>query len=218
MSSTSETGPHEHDGKLATFSDAPLMAKPKAAHLWDRADLEWYPEPERCTTQLCAAEPFIGPIHDPACGGGNIVRALLAQGYDATGSDLVNRVGPNTRWWRGAQDFLKFQGRLQNCVVNPPYGGGKLCEAFIRHAIAVTDRKVCVFVNRRFGTGRRRALGLYSEHPPHRIYEITPRPSCPPGEALKAGTVKASGGTQDYAWVCWDCDQPYVQTTLRWLT
>lgn len=77
-------------------------------------------------------------------------------------------------------------------------------------------RKFCVFVDRRFLTGKRRAAGLYAEHPPTRVWEITPRPSCPPGEYLEAGN-KAGGGTADYCWIVWDITAPSGQTALGWL-
>lgn len=49
-----------------------------------------------------------------------------------------------------------------------------------------------------------------------RVYILAPRPSCPPGEYLKAGN-KAGGGTADWIWAVWDRTAPAAPTTMHWL-
>lgn len=195
------------------------MADPteKKAHTWARNDLDWYVDPERCTTQLLAVERFVGEVWDPCCGGGNIVRQLRAGGYVAWGSDLVQRKAMNPAWWRGERDFLAERYDYPNIVFNPPYFRAKGTEACIRRALEVAEGKVCVFVDRRFMTGSGRAKGLFREHPPTRAWEITPRPSCPPGEWLEGGN-EAGGGTADYAWLVWDLTTPQTGMVTGWLT
>lgn len=189
----------------------------KAAHIWARDALDWYVEDQRVTRQLLIVERFVGEIHDPCCGVGNIVRAARDLGYQAWGSDIKRRVPEETQWWRGERDFMNGQVfDYDNIISNPPYMGGAGTEAFIRAALTRTFGKVCVFVDRRFLTGKRRAAGLYTDHPPTRVWEITPRPSCPPGEYLEAGN-KAGGGTADYAWLVWDMTAPSGSTALGWL-
>lgn len=189
----------------------------KEAHLWARDGLDWYVEPERCTAQLLSAERFVGNILDPCCGGGNIVRTLRAAGCEAFGSDVVDRTGA-APWFLGVRDFLTdIAPTADNIVMNPPFFGGKGAEAFIRCALAHVPGKVCAFVDRRFCTGKGRAAGLYRQHRPARVYEITPRPSCPPGVYLEAGN-KAGGGTADYCWIVWDNAAPTGRTELDWLT
>jgi hypothetical protein len=56
------------------------MKVARDAYVWDRSDDEWYVEPSDCTTALLGVEAFIGPIWDPSCGGGNIVKAAQAFG------------------------------------------------------------------------------------------------------------------------------------------
>lgn len=196
-----------------------LMDEPKAkdAHVWKRDELDWYQEPRRVTDQLLAVERFVGPVFDPCCGAGSMVHALLDAGYEAWGSDVRLRVPADTPWWRGERDFLAERYDYANICCNPPYFGGKGTEAFIRRALEVAEGKVAVFVDRRFLTGQGRAMGLFREHPPTRIWEITPRPSCPPGEYLEAGN-KAGGGTSDYAWLVFDQTAPAGLTRLGWLT
>jgi len=194
-----------------------MTAVERKSHIFERDPLDWFVEPSRCTAQLLAKERFVGPVFDPSCGQGNIVTALLAAGYEAWGNDIVRRVPLTTAWWRGERDFLTEPCEYANIVCNPPYFGGKGTEAFIRRALEVTEGKVAVFVDRRFLTGQGRARGLYRDHPPARIWEITPRPSCPPGAYLEAGNI-AGGGTADYAFIIWDLTAPPGPTVHGWLT
>lgn len=195
------------------MSDAAIT---KNAHIWDRDDLDWYVEPETSTAALLRVERFVGRIHDPACGQGNIVRTLIAHGYEASGSDLVDRAG-SPGWFKGHADFLGDHALYDdNIVMNPPFFKAKGAEAFIRKAHAVAKGKVAAFVDIKFLAGGGRANGLYREIPPHRIWIITPRPSCPPGHVLADGS-KASGGTADWCWLVWDKTAPFVGTTLGWL-
>lgn len=193
------------------------MPKPRMAQIFERGDLDWYQEPARCTTQLLTVERFTGSVHDPCCGAGTIPNALIGHGYQATGSDIAYRgTGNVPTWWLEPQDFLADRRQYRNIAMNPPYFSGKGTEAFIRHALTVASEKVCVFVDRRFLTGKTRANGLYAEHPPTRVWEITPRPSCPPGEWLATGNV-AGGGTQDFCWLVWDLTSSAGRTALGWL-
>ncbi len=186
------------------------MPKPRQAQIFERDELDWYVEPARVTAQLLAEEAFSGSVHDPCCGTGSIVLGLIESGYAATGSDVRNRLSEPASWWDGTRDFLVDTRRHENLCMNPPYFSGKGTEAFIRHALEVT------FVDRRFLTGKTRASGLWLEHPPARVWEITPRPSCPPGEWLAAGNA-AGGGTADYCWLVWSLTEPYAGTRLGWL-
>lgn len=194
-------------------------SRPVNKHIWTRADDEWYPEPEECTRALFDCERFVGNIWDPACGGGNIIRASSACGYEGrcVGSDIKKRDGC-ADWFVGEHDFLTWAdpSLAENLIFNPPFGRGVLAEAFIRKALDVAVGKVAVFVDQRFLAGSRRASGLWTDHPPDRIWMITPRPSCPPGSYLEAGG-KAAGGTADYVWLVWSLDHPFFGTTFHWL-
>ena len=190
--------------------------KAKKAHVWERDGLDWYVEPETSTSALLRVERFVGRIHDPSCGQGNIVKTLIAHGYHASGSDLVDRAG-SPGWFKGISDFLGPEAMFaDNIVMNPPFFKAKGAEAFIRKALAVATGKVAAFVDIKFLAGGGRANGLYRELPPNRVWIITPRPSCPPGEVLKAGG-KAEGGTADWIWMVWDKTAPYSGTVTNWL-
>lgn len=189
----------------------------KRDHVFDRAEHDWYQEPSWVTTALLSVERFVGPCLDPACGGGNIVEALMASGIHARGTDIITRTGAD--WFLGEADFLSAyvaKDAFPNIVCNPPYKGGKGSEAFIRKALSLASGKVAMFVDIRFLAGATRANGLFAEHPPTRIWIVTPRPSCPPGAWLAQGN-KAGGGTADYCWIVYDLTSPQTTTQFGWL-
>lgn len=195
------------------------MNKPMNAHVFDRADDEWYVEPRWASDALFKVEKFEGGIWDPACGQGNIVEAAMHAGLRASASDIKPRgkMCPGTRSVRAADFFSCNELRAPNIVTNPPFGRAILAELFIRHAISLKPEKLAVFVDSRFLFGKTRAAGLFPEFPPSRVWIITPRPSCPPGAYLEAGN-EAGGGTADYCWIVWLPLQRIVAPTeISWL-
>lgn len=187
------------------------------AHVWKRDPFDFYVEPLAVSDALFRVEEFRGEVWDPACGQGNVLNAAAAAGLNVIGTDIVQRT--KAAFWNGAADFLDETWPAPNIVTNPPFFGGKGAEAFARQALRLAFNKVAIFVDTRFLNGAKRAAGLYREHPPTRVYLISPRPSCPPGEYLAAGG-KAQGGTADYCWIVWDMAVAHdmtAATKLRWL-
>lgn len=213
------------DSKAGAFtlpaepSNAPAR-KTKKAHIFKRDPLEWYVEPEDCTAALLTVERFVGSVLDPACGQGNIVRTLRDKHVEAFGSDIKRRVPEDTEWFLGEVDFLTLPPscvQQSNIITNPPFFRGVGTEAFIRASLKAASHKVAVYTDLKFLAGAKRAGGLYAEHTPHRVWLLTPRPSCPPGEYLLAGN-KAGGGTADWVWIVWDLAAPPVShPTFGWL-
>ena len=189
----------------------------KKAKLWARGDLDWYVEPRVASAALFRVEIFQGGFWDPACGGGNIVAEGRDCGYDVQATDVVDR-SAGADWFGGTLDFLGDTPGIvaDNIVTNPPFFRAAGAEAFIRKALSVARWKVAAFVDIRFLAGGKRAETLFAEHPPTRIWVVTPRVSCPPGEYLATGG-KASGGTQDWCWLVWDKTAPRTSTTFHWL-
>lgn len=192
----------------------------KKAHIFRRYQLDWYVDPRAASEALFHVERFVGRVWDPCCGGGNIVASAIAAGYEAVGTDVVTRAPARAqRWFRGEADFLAWSDPplAPNIVFNPPFFKGKGAEACIRKALAISTGKVAAFVDLKFLSGGARARGIYSEFPPHRVWVLAPRVSCPPGEYLAAGG-KASGGTADWTWLVWDrTAPPPAQAHLSWL-
>jgi len=194
----------------------PLSSIDKAAKQWWRDGLDWYVEPVWATSGLLTVERFVGEVWDPSCGGGNIVEACLSAGLVAHGSDIKRRT--TRAWFRGEIDFLAYSGPTlaPNIFMNPPFYRAKGAEAFIRKALVLANRKVAAFVDIKFLASEGRAAGIYAELPPTRVWSISPRPSCPPGEYLLAGK-KAEGGTADWVWLVWDLTAPRSATEFGWL-
>lgn len=197
------------------------MKRALKAHVWDRSGHDWYVEEPWVTSKLLAAERIYGPVLDPACGRGNIVKECRRNGIEAFGMDIVHRGLSGADGWAGEQDFLEetpVRLQFKTIICNPPYGRGKMTEQFIRQAISIAPT-VAMLVNGRFLFGSRRAAGLYATHPPSAIYIITPRPSLPPGpiyEDLMARGERPSGGQQDFIWLVWRPDRRGEAET-RWL-
>lgn len=187
-----------------------VAARPRKSNVWTRDPLDWYVEESRASAALFDVERFIGPIWDPAYGQGNICEEAKRRDYIVTGSDIVKRVEGKVWWSRdGERDFLKSDRPTlaPNIVTNPPFFRAKGAEAFIRKALQLARGKVAVFVDICFLAGGERANGLFAEHPPHRIWIVTPRVSCPPGDYLAAGN-KAGNGSSDWIWAVWDLTAP----------
>lgn len=194
------------------------MSAPVKLHA--RADDEWYVEPEFCTALLLQHEDFGPVVWDPACGGGNVCRAVAASGRRALGSDIVRRnEDADHSYWRGTGDFLTWSRRediVLDIITNPPFFRAAGTEAFIRHALSMNVDKVAIFTDVKFLAGQRRANGLFNEHPPSRVWIHAKRPSCPPGEFIAAGN-DPKGGTADWCWLVWQRGSATELTQLGWL-
>ena len=106
-----------------------LPGRERAQHKRARWESDFYVEPAWAVEALFEALRFKGPIHDPAAGSGTIVQVARRFGYEATGSDIVDR-------GRGfpVRDFLTDQTPRETLIFNAPY---RLNEAFIDHGLQV---------------------------------------------------------------------------------
>ena len=198
-----------------------MAAREKKAHIFDRDQRDWYVEEARASEALFRTEKFVGDIWDPACGGGNIVESALSEGYFAIGTDVVDRSN-GADWFDQTIDFLAENSdgfapwTFSNIVTNPPFYRAKGTEHFIRRALSIAQGKVAIFTEIGFLAGHARSTGLWEEHPPTRIYSISPRINCPPGEHIASGG-KVGGGTADWVWLVWDLTSPRSVTTFHWM-
>lgn len=172
---------------------APL-AKPVAAHSWEREKNEWYIESRWVSRRLFEEELFVGDILDPCCGSGRIVEAAREAGFHARGCDIVDRGFS----YYAVCDFLKSDMRADNVVMNQPFDQS---EAFARRAVRLAGRKVAMIMP----TRRLNAAGSWiKELPLYRLWYLTPRPSMPPGPIAldyEARGKEPSGGKQDFCWL-----------------
>lgn len=108
------------------IGNLPEQRKPDAP----RDPLDYDPTPPDATAAFLGAEgarlrEIGGPIWEPAVGGGHMAGALMAEGFDVIGSDIVNR------GWSGTitRPFYKWTGRFEDMAIapadiiitNPPY-------------------------------------------------------------------------------------------------
>jgi hypothetical protein len=162
----------------------------RAAFKRARWPADFYIEPDWVVRALFGATPFDEPVHDPAAGFGNIVNVAREHGYEATGSDLVDR-----GYGFPEQEFLTDWTRRPTLIFNAPY---RKNEAFVAHGLEVADT-VAAVVRVPFLCGQKRYWKLYSVARPALVLILSERPSMPPG-----GTnIKPRGGTADYCWVIW---------------
>jgi hypothetical protein len=173
----------------------------RAKHQKPLAPQSWYWEPEEAIHALFAALPEIGfdlkgPIHDPGCGSGRIPRVARSCGYEATGSDLVDR-----GYGVGGVDFFTDWTLRQTLMFNPPGGGSAdptLSTRFVLHALEVAEQ-VAIIVPVPWQCGQKRRDSLFKPYPPVWVAVLGKRFSMPPG-----GTnIKPKGGTTDYCWILW---------------
>jgi hypothetical protein len=187
------------------------LATPKAAHMFERDPDNWYQEEAWTSQRLFAVERFEGRVIDPCAGSGTIVKNALDAGLRAEGYDLRYRGFPDVT---EGVDFFRHalssnMMRTDNIVSNPPYGRWsrnkpegvvreRIEEEFLRLALELARHKVALFLPTVWMTGAER--GRWMETLPlYRVYNLAPRPSCPPGTWLAAGN-KAGNGTKDFSW------------------
>lgn len=157
---------------------------------YDRAANDYYTEDRRIVDALLKVETFDGPVLDPACGGGNIPRAVIEAGGIAFGSDIVDRGYGEVR------DFFAYTGHVRHLISNPPYG---VIEPFIRHALDLTSGKVCILARLAFLEGMKRKP-FFETTPLARVWVSSRRVSMPPG----GSGIEAKGGTLAFAWFVWE--------------
>src|SRR5688572_16436944 len=93
---------------------------------YDRKEADFYPTPDWVTRALV---PFIPQrvrrVWEPAAGGGHMVAALRAAGYEVTATDLAT-----------GRDFLiepNLQEPVDAIITNPPFAFGReFCEQALR--------------------------------------------------------------------------------------
>lgn len=176
----------------------------------------WYPENPWCAEVLADHERFHGLIYDPACGSGNIPKAFLAKGHKVMATDLA----ADRPYGTGGVDFLADSWSppgVDNIITNPPYDGATMAQRFIEKALRVATRKVAAFLPLQFLSSQSRHP-FFNNTPPVRLYILSQRPSCPPGDLLLAGKVKQAGGMRDYCWIVWEVQRrSFTPCTVSWI-
>lgn len=107
----------------------------------ERGD-DLYETPEVAVEALLRHVPVRGPVWEPACGPGAIVRVLRRHGYEVHASDLVDYASPDQD--RAGLDFLMagpadVPDGCRTILTNPPF---KIIDRFIGHALTLVPEVV----------------------------------------------------------------------------
>lgn len=201
-----------------------------------RHPLDWYVDEAWCAEQLAIAldgfalEKAEGlAVWDPCCGMGNTLQAAFYRGLPVIGTDLVDNLardnfmpGDGGAFYFETRDFLEAKAAPVDCsiICNPPYSYIKgIAEAFARHALALSSRRVAILMPSKWLASQAR-YQLFTDHPPQAVLHLCQRPSMPPGDRIAAmGSRAFSGGMTDYCWIVWDVKRPTAagQTRTIWL-
>lgn len=124
---------------------------------------------------------------------GRCVVAARAAGYTVEARDLIARFPIIER----EENFLQSSDVVDNICSNPPFG---ICNqapySYIERSLRLARHKVALVLPVSFVFGETRSVYLESK-PLYRIYNITPKPSMPPGAVIMAGE-KPGGGMKDF--------------------
>ncbi|MFL9499190.1 hypothetical protein ACJMQP_03950 [Rhodopseudomonas palustris] len=128
-----------------------------------RRRLDDYETPPDNTLLLRHHVKFKGPILEPACGSGRMVRALRESypGIRVTGTDVKtgHDFTKRTKPWAG------------DIATNPPYRDG-LADLFTNKALQLADGRVAMLMQSGFAWGSRRYDSLYAHVKPDLILII----------------------------------------------
>jgi len=174
-----------------------------------RTEHDFYATPAWVTAALLKHVTLRGPVWEPCCGDGAIVRVIEANGHKVVASDLVDH-----GFGRSGVDFFDCRAFPAGCgsmVTNPPYGDGNVVQGgtkaasamlrFVRHALDLTQRangQLALLVRYQC-TADLRASDLISAGPLDAVLALTRRIRW-----FDMGE-KTNHGQHHHAWLFWDC-------------
>jgi hypothetical protein len=148
---------------------------------------DFYATPLTSFTPLIPFLPRV-PTWEPAQGDGRLVRAMVASGIEAVGSDLFPKDGSEPI------DFLKTGGHDYPCIVtNPPFS---LAQEFIQHALDHAEHVYMLLRLNFLGAQCRREW--WKQHEPNAIFVLSDRP-----KFCKNKHGKWSTDACEYGWFYW---------------
>lgn len=224
--------PKEGQGDIDLFGDQRATVDPKAhkrskrgTSLYERDPDEAYFTPSWVPEVLLAAWPMRGPIAEPACGLGHIVRVLKAHDFEVISADLndwgAEDIGLVQR------DFLRDPllgtagGELANAVItNPPYDK---TDEFVHQAIECVvfdperEGQAAFLLNALWSTAQTRDEILSEKCCFAAKVEITRRIQWldRTGQPLRKPNGKKVDAIQNHAWYVWDARHSGPPLLLR---
>lgn len=158
----------------------------------ERQPHDYYATDPKALEILLEKESFVGPIWEPACGGGHLSEVLIKHGYDVLSTDLID-YGYGT----GGIDFFKWTEPFNGDIItNPPYSQGA---EFVIHALELIPegRKVVMFLKVTFLEGKKRRE-LFDTKQLKTVYVFSGRMKCGKNGVFPKGSAIA------YAWYIWE--------------
>lgn len=170
---------------------------------------DFYQTPIEAIRPLLAAEKFSRWVWDPACGSGTICKALIAEGYRAIGSNLIDR-----GYGLIGYDFLKTTFlRAPTIFCNPPF---HLSNQFLAHALSLDPECVVMLLPTARLEGQERWQHIYRRTPPAHVYQFVNRVIFYAGDT----PVEEQPGWSDtaFAWFVWrrGWRKPYFEGRWIW--
>jgi hypothetical protein len=168
--------------------------RPKATHIFAKAEGLHYVEPEWCSRRLFEVERFPGPVWDPFCGWGRVVEAAQDAGYVTRATDIANRGYARLDT---IADFLTIQHLdPATCIVaNPPFS-----DRILQHVISLNPVKAALI----WPLARVVAAHEWLNAAPlARVLMMKPRASMPPGSYIAAGW-KPQGARVEHCWLIFE--------------
>ncbi len=182
-----------------------MRTQQKKAPLRERKD-DLYETPPIAVEKLLTVERFIGPIWEPACGRGAIVRPLELAGYQVIATDLVDR-----DFGIGKVDFLMETKPLApNCVTNPPY---RMADEFARQALNLCSGKTAMLMRLVWLSGQRRRPFL--EQYLSRVWVFSARLPTMHRDGWEGTKVESS--SVDFAWFIFDRTRDRQRPEIGWI-
>lgn len=162
---------------------------------------DFYPTPREYVMDILDRETLRGSILEPACGNGSIVK-VLREYYPQSRIGRFDLYSQNPHIPR--IDFLKYSGRWDNLITNPPYNQFL---PFLEHSLEVARDKIILLFPLTYLSGKGRYKSIYSRNPPARVYVYSQRICLNPGEGAK--------NRIDFVWGVWE--RGITSTTLKWI-
>jgi hypothetical protein len=175
------------------------------AHKQSERGNDLYETPPEAVRALLEVEQFKGPIWEPACGPGAIVRVLRDLGLHVVASDIDDYGCPDSK---SRIDFLMEQQipqGIEALITNPPYS---LADEFARHALDLGVPRIALLLKTIYISGQRersRGIGASDILDAGRLAEFLPFANRLPvmhrhgweGKKIESSSV-------DHAWFVWD--------------
>lgn len=155
----------------------------------ERLEYDEYETEDAVTDLLFRFVKFYGPVLEPSCGSGRIVRNMESRGLKVEARDV-----------RTGHDFLDAYDTWHGDIVtNPPYHEG-MADAFVARALAIATGKVAMLLQSGFMFGSKRTRELYEAFPPEMVIIVPWRIRF----FIGASDERIRSQAYNHCWFVWD--------------